>query len=52
LKESAFLHQPIEKWGEVARERAWVDVEQELSQFQGPTGIEIPGEFLIAVGTK
>jgi ubiquinone/menaquinone biosynthesis C-methylase UbiE len=52
LKESAFLRQPIEKLGEADREQAWVEVEQELSQFQGPTGIEIPGEFLIAVGTK
>ncbi len=52
LKESAFLRQPIEKLGEAERERAWVEVEQEFSQFQGPTGIEIPGEFLIGVGTK
>ena len=52
LKESAFLRQPIEKLGEAEREQAWVEVEQELSQFQGPNGVEIPGEFLIAVGTK
>jgi ubiquinone/menaquinone biosynthesis C-methylase UbiE len=52
LKESAFLRQPIEKLGEAERERAWVEVEQEFSQFQGPNGVEIPGEFLIGVGTK
>jgi ubiquinone/menaquinone biosynthesis C-methylase UbiE len=52
LKESAFLRQPIEKLGEAERKQAWVEVEQELSQFQGPNGVEIPGEFLIAVGTK
>ena len=52
LKESVFLRQPIEKLGEAEREQAWVEVEQELSQFQGPNGVEIPGEFLIAVGTK
>ena len=52
LKESVFLRQPIEKLGEAEREQAWVEVEQELSQFQGPNGVEIPGEFFIAVGTK
>jgi ubiquinone/menaquinone biosynthesis C-methylase UbiE len=52
LKESAFLRQPIERLSEAERERAWVKVEQELSQSQGPNGVEVPGEFLIGVGTK
>jgi hypothetical protein len=52
LKKSAFLRQPIEKLGEAEREQAWVEVEQEFSQFQGPNGVEIPGEVLIGVGTK
>jgi len=52
LKESVFLRQPIEKLGEAEREQAWVEVEHELSQFQGLNGVEIPGEFLLAVGTK
>lgn len=34
------------------RERAWKEIEQQLSQFDGPNGVEAPGEFLIGVGTK
>jgi len=52
LKESAFLRQPIEKLGESERELAWVEIEQEFSQFQGRNSVEIPGEVLIGVGTK
>jgi hypothetical protein len=52
LKETAFLRGPIEKLGETQREQAWVDIEREFSQLQGPNGIEVPGEFLIGVGTK
>ena len=52
LKESAFLRQPIEKLSAADRERAWVDIEHQLSQFEGPKGVELPGEVLIGVGTK
>jgi hypothetical protein len=34
------------------RERAWKEIEQEFSQFDGPNGCEISGEVLIGVGTK
>jgi ubiquinone/menaquinone biosynthesis C-methylase UbiE len=34
------------------RERAWKEIEQQLSQFDGPNGFEVPGEMLIGVGTK
>jgi len=52
LKETAFLRGPIEKLGEGKREQAWVEIERQLSQFEGPNGVEVPGEFLIGVGTK
>jgi SAM-dependent methyltransferase len=52
LKETAFLRGPIEKLGEAERKQAWAEIERELSQFEGPNGVEIPGEFLIGVGTK
>jgi ubiquinone/menaquinone biosynthesis C-methylase UbiE len=52
LKESAFLRQPIEKLGEAQRGQAWAEIERQLSQFEGPNGVDIPGEFLIGVGTK
>jgi ubiquinone/menaquinone biosynthesis C-methylase UbiE len=34
------------------RERAWNEIEKELSQFEGSNGFEAPGEVLIGVGTK
>jgi ubiquinone/menaquinone biosynthesis C-methylase UbiE len=38
--------------GETERKRAWTEIEQQLSQFEGPNGFEAPGEVLIGVGTK
>jgi ubiquinone/menaquinone biosynthesis C-methylase UbiE len=52
LKETAFLRGPIEKLGEVEREQAWAEIERQLSQLEGPNGVEVPGEFLIGAGTK
>jgi ubiquinone/menaquinone biosynthesis C-methylase UbiE len=52
LKETAFLRGPIEKLGEAEREQAWVEIERQLSQLERPNGVDIPGEFLIGVGTK
>jgi SAM-dependent methyltransferase len=37
---------------EAQRERAWVEFEEQLSRFEGPNGLEVPGEVLIGVGTK
>lgn len=37
---------------ESEREQAWVEIEHQLSRFEGSEGIEMPGEFLIGVGTK
>ena len=34
------------------REQVWVEIEQQLRQFEGPNGVELPGEFLIGAGTK
>jgi ubiquinone/menaquinone biosynthesis C-methylase UbiE len=52
LKEGAFLRAPIEKLDEPEREQAWMEIERQLSRLEGPDGIEMPGEFLIGVGTK
>ena len=52
LKEGALLREPIEKLGKAEREAAWAEIERQLSQLEGPTGVELPGEFLIGVGTK
>jgi hypothetical protein len=37
---------------EAGRERAWVEIEEQLRRFEGPNGLEVPGEVLIGVGTK
>jgi ubiquinone/menaquinone biosynthesis C-methylase UbiE len=37
---------------DVDQQRAWNEIEQELSQFEGSNGFEAPGEVLIGVGTK
>ena len=34
------------------REQAWFQIEQELGRRQGPDGLDLPGEMLIAIGTK
>jgi hypothetical protein len=52
LKEGALLRQPIEKLGEVERQQAWAEIERQLSQLEGPSGVDVPGEFLIGAGTK
>jgi ubiquinone/menaquinone biosynthesis C-methylase UbiE len=52
LKETAFLRGPIEKLGEAQREQAWVEIERQFSQLEGPNGVDVPGEFLIGAGTK
>jgi ubiquinone/menaquinone biosynthesis C-methylase UbiE len=52
LQEGAILRAPIEKLGEVERQQAWAEIERQVSRLEGPTGVELPGEFLIGVGTK
>jgi len=34
------------------QEKAWTEITEALTQFDGPAGFEAPGEVLIAVGTK
>ena len=50
--QTPILHQITAKLSEAERVRAQTEIEQEFSRFQGPNGVEFPGEFLIAVGTK
>ena len=46
------VRQLINRLNESSREVAWTEVEQRFKQFEGPNGVEIPGEVLIGVGTK
>jgi ubiquinone/menaquinone biosynthesis C-methylase UbiE len=46
------LRELMNKLNEAQRERAWVEIAEQLSRFEGPNGLEVPGEVLIGVGTK
>jgi ubiquinone/menaquinone biosynthesis C-methylase UbiE len=46
------VRQLINRLSESGREAAWAEVERQFKQFEGPNGLEIPGEVLIGVGTK
>jgi len=52
LKETAVIREPIEKLAETEREQAWAEIERELSRYETTKGVDLPGEFLIGVGTK
>jgi hypothetical protein len=41
----------LNKLSEADRELAWSEIEQQLSQFEGPNGFEVPRQWLIVVGT-
>ncbi|HXV78378.1 MAG TPA: methyltransferase domain-containing protein [Candidatus Binatia bacterium] len=42
----------LTKLSDADRELAWSEIEQQLSEFDGPNGFNAPGEWLIGVGTK
>jgi SAM-dependent methyltransferase len=46
------LQRIMAQLSDAERELAWTEIEQQLSQFEGPNGFEAPGEVLISVGTK
>lgn len=52
LKDASFLHGPIAKLNDADRERAWVEIEQQMRRFETTTCVDVPGEYLIGVGTK
>ena len=46
------LKELMNRLNEADRELAWKEIEQQFGQFERPNGFEVPGEVLIAVGTK
>jgi len=46
------LSELMSRLDEADHERAWGEIEAQLRRFEGPNGLEIPGEVLIGVGTK
>jgi ubiquinone/menaquinone biosynthesis C-methylase UbiE len=52
LKETAFMRAPFEKLENAARDQAWTEIERQFRPLEGPNGIDMAGEFLIAAGSK
>jgi SAM-dependent methyltransferase len=46
------IRELMSRLNETERERAWVEIEEQLRRFEGPNGLELPGELLIGVGAK
>ena len=46
------LEMPLAKLNNAEREQACVEIERQMRCFEGPNGLEVPGEVLIGVGTK
>jgi ubiquinone/menaquinone biosynthesis C-methylase UbiE len=49
---AGYLRELISRLNEAERERAWVEIAEQLRRFEGPNGLEVPGEIIIGVGTK
>jgi SAM-dependent methyltransferase len=52
IQEGLHTRELMARLTEAQREQAWQETESELRRFEGPDGCELPGESLIAVGTK
>jgi ubiquinone/menaquinone biosynthesis C-methylase UbiE len=46
------IRELMSRLDEADHERAWGEIEAQLRRFEGPNGLEVPGEVLIGVGTK
>jgi SAM-dependent methyltransferase len=46
------LHQMLSGVSEGERQAAWAEIEQALTQFEGPNGFEGPCEMLVVTGTR
>jgi ubiquinone/menaquinone biosynthesis C-methylase UbiE len=52
LRDAMFLREAMAKLNHSDSEQAWAEIEQRFGAREGPDGLELPGEMLIAVGTK
>lgn len=46
------LHQMLQSLDEASKDAAWIEIEEQLRQFESPTGFRGPCEMVVAVGTK
>jgi hypothetical protein len=42
----------MSRLNEADRDRAWAEIAEQFKQYEGPNGVEIPGEVLIGVGAN
>jgi ubiquinone/menaquinone biosynthesis C-methylase UbiE len=49
---AAALKNIMDSLSTAEQEKAWAEITEALTQFDGPAGFEAPGEVLICVGTK
>jgi len=47
---AALLHDLMANLTGDEREQSWREIEQALSQFEGPSGFDAPGEVILALG--
>ena len=52
LNDASFLRGPMAKLHDADRERAWVEIERQMRRFETPHCVDVPGEYLVGVGTK
>jgi ubiquinone/menaquinone biosynthesis C-methylase UbiE len=52
LREAMFLREAMANLNNADREQAWAKIAQRFEPLERPDGLELPGEMLIAVGTK
>jgi SAM-dependent methyltransferase len=52
IQEGLHTRELMARLTETQREQAWQETESELRRFEGPDGVELSGESLIAVGTR
>lgn len=52
LRGVTFLREPMSNLSEDKREQACLQIEEQMSRFAGEGGVDLPGEMLVAVGTK
>jgi ubiquinone/menaquinone biosynthesis C-methylase UbiE len=46
------LQQLMTRLSDAEREQAWEEIREQFLQFEGPKGLEMPGEVLVGIGTK
>ena len=52
LRSVIFLREPMADLSESNRERAWLEIAEQMDRFASQSGVDLPGEMLVAVGSK